>query len=203
MAAPEAIQVFPAVLSEEDYIDLEKKSGTRFEFFAGELFPIPSPSFNHRIVAANLNRHLDKLLKGGCSIGSSDLRLKVEATGLLTYPDVFVVKGAMELAHPDSLLNPTMIAEVMSPRTELYDRTVKFEHYRQINSLTAYLLVSQDVPRVELYTRHNQVEWRYTGAFGPHDVLNVPALGITLNLSEIYAGVEFAEAADFERPFRS
>ena len=136
-------------------------------------------------------------------LGHRNRLMTVEATGLLTYPDVFVVKGAMELAHPDSLLNPMMIAEVMSPRTELYDRTVKFEHYRQINSLTAYLLVSQDVPRVELYTRHNQVEWRYTGAFGPHDVLNVSALGITLNLAEIYAGVEFAEAADFERPFRS
>ena len=202
MAAPEAIHPFPIVLNEEDYIDLERKSGARYEFFGGGIFPIPNPSFNHRIVTANLNRHLDKLLKGGCSIGSADLRLKVEATGLLTYPDVFVVTGAMELAHPDSLLNPAMIAEVMSPRTELYDRTVKFEHYRQIKTLTTYLLVSQDVPRVELYTRHNDVEWRYTWAFGPHDVMDVPSLGITLTLADIYAGVEFAEA-DFERPFRS
>ena len=118
MAAPEAIHPFPIVLNEEDYIDLERKSGARYEFFGGGIFPIPNPSFNHRIVTANLNRHLDKLLKGGCSIGSADLRLKVEATGLLTYPDVFVVTGAMELAHPDSLLNPAMIAEVMSPLTK-------------------------------------------------------------------------------------
>jgi Uma2 family endonuclease len=203
MAAPEAIHAFPTVLSEEDYIELERKSGARYEFFAGETFPIPGPSFNHRIVTGNLNRHLDKLLKGGCSIGSADLRLKVEATGLLTYPDVFVVTGAMELAHPDSLLNPTMVAEVMSPRTELYDRTVKFEHYRQIKTLTTYLLVGQDLPRVELFTRRNEVEWRYSRAFGPHDVLDVPPLGITLMLADIYAGVEFTEASDFERPFRT
>ena len=202
MALP-SHQLLPASLNEEDYIDLERKSGARYEFFAGHIFSVPPPSLNHRIVTANLNRHLDKLLKGGCSIGSADLRLKVEATGLLTYPDVFVVEGPMELAHPDSLLNPTMIAEVLSPRTELYDRTVKFEHYRQINTLTSYLLVTQDVPRVELYTRRNEVEWRYTWAFGPHDVLDLPALGITLNLAEIYAGVEFAETTDFERPFRT
>ena len=202
MAAAEAIHPFPTVLSEEEYIDLEKKSGARYEFFAGELFALPSPSLNHRIVTGNLSRHLGRLLKGGFNVGSADLRVKVEATGLLTYPDVFALSGAMEMVEPDSLVNPTLIAEVVSPRTELYDRTVKFEHYRQIKSLTTYLLVSQDVPRVEQFSRHNEMEWRYTWAGGPHDVMDVRALGITLSLAEIYGGVEFSDAIEFERPFR-
>ena len=203
MAAVQAIHPFPTVLSEEEYIDLEKKSGAKYEFFAGELFALPSPSLNHRIVTGNLSQHLGRLLKGGFNVGSVDLRVKVEATGLLTYPDVFALAGAMEMVEPDSLVNPALIAEVMSPRTELYDRTVKFEHYRQVKTLTTYLLVSQDVPRIEQFSRHNAMEWRYTWAYGPHDILPVRSLGITLNLAEVYAGVEFADATEFERPFRS
>lgn len=186
-------------LSEEEYLALEKKCGIKYEFLDGRVSPISGATFNHRIVTANFYRHLGRLLRGRYSVGSADLRLKVETTGLLTYPDLFVISGSVTLVEPEAMVNPSLIAEVVDPRTELYDRTTKFEHYRQIPSLTSYLLVSQDTPRVEQFTRFNEVEWRYTWAYGPHDILDIPSLGITISLAEIYAGVEFIDAPAFGR----
>src|SRR5688572_7349699 len=127
-------------LTEEEYLALEEKSEIRHEFFDGEIFAMAGGTYNHSIIAGNLNRHLGNLLAGRCSVGNADLRIKVEATGLLTYPDISLICGAPNLTNQpsDTLLNPTLIAEVLSPSTELYDRGVKFEHYRQIPSLTTY-----------------------------------------------------------------
>src|SRR5688572_6362837 len=104
-------------ITEEEYFALEEKSDIKHEYFAGETFAMAGGTFNHSVIATNLSRHLGNLLKGRCLVGNSDLRTKVEATGLFTYPDVTVICGTPALAHrpSDTLLNPTLIAEVLSP----------------------------------------------------------------------------------------
>jgi Uma2 family endonuclease len=197
-----APQAFARQLTEEEYLVLERDSETKHEFFNGRVFALPSASFNHRIIAANLNRHLGNLLKGNWSIGKADLRVKIEASGLLTYPDAYAVRGELTLLHEPAatLLNPAFIAEIMSPRTELYDRTAKFEHYQQIPTLSTYLLLAENSPRAEQFTRETASKWTYCSASGPHASLELPALKISLSLAEIYAGVEFSDAGDFRHP---
>jgi Uma2 family endonuclease len=200
MSPPAATSHF---LSDEEYLALEKKTGLKYELFDGEAFPMPPASFNHRIIAANLNRHLGKLCKGRCNVGSADLRLKVETTGLLTYPDVFVTRGEVDLVEPGAtLVNPSLIAEVSSPTTELYDRTVRFEHYRQIPTLSTYLVISQNAPRVEQFNRETDSKWLHLTAFGPHATMELLPLQITISLAEVYSGVEFPDLSNFLRPIR-
>jgi Uma2 family endonuclease len=191
-------------LTEEDYLVLERDSDTKHEYFEGQVFALPSTSFNHRIVAGNLNRHLGHLLKGNWNVGKSDLRVKVEATGLLTYPDAFAVRGDLTLVHEPAatLLNPSFIAEITSSRSELYDRSAKFEHYQQIPTLSTYLLLSESFPRVEQYVRETANKWTYCSVSGPHATMDLPVMNITISLAEIYAGVEFSESADCRRPLR-
>ena len=197
-----AQQAFARHLTEEEYLVLERDSDTKHEFFNGRVFALPSTSFNHRIIAGNLNRHLGNLLKGSWNVGNGELRVKVEATGLLTYPDGFAVRGELTLVHEPAatLLNPSFLAEIMSPRTELYDRTAKFEHYQQIPTLSTYLLLSENSPRAEQYTRETGSKWTYFAVSGPHATMEVPALKISISLAEIYAGVEFSDAGEFRRP---
>lgn len=190
-------------ISEEKYLALERKTGFKHEYLEGQAFSLPAASFNHRIITGNLNRHLGKLLRGKFNVGSADQRLKVEATGLLTYADLFVTRGDLTMVEPGTtLVNPTMIAEVLSPQTELYDRTIKFEHYRQIPTMSTYLLVSQDAPRVEVYSRETDAVWLHWIVYGPHSSIDLPALEVTMALAEIFAGVEFAEASDYLKPIR-
>ena len=190
-------------ITEEAYLALEQKTGVKHEYLEGRAFAVPAASFNHRIITGNLSRHLGKLLRGKCNVGSADQRLKVEGTGLLTYADLFVTRGDLTMVEPGTtLVNPTMIAEVLSPQTELYDRTIKFEHYRQIPTMSTYLLVSQDAPRVEAYSRETDAVWLHWIVYGPHSSIDLPALKVTVSLAEIFAGVEFAEASDYLKPIR-
>lgn len=190
-------------LTDVQYVELERKSGLKHEFFAGEAFPLPTPALNHRIITGNFTRHLGALLKGRCHVGGADLRLKVESTGLLTYPDLFVTRGELTMVEPGTtLINPIVIGEVLSPTTELYVRTAKFEHYRQIPTLSTFLLISQNAPVIEQFSRETDTAWLYSSITGPHASMDIPALKVTVSLAEVYAGVEFGDNGDFLRPFR-
>jgi Uma2 family endonuclease len=181
-------------LSVEEYLALEEKSEIRHEFFEGEIFAMAGGTFNHSIIAGNLIAHLKGFTKTrGCFVSNADLRIKVEATGLLTYPDVAMICGEPHLEYrpADTLTNPTLVAEVLSPSNESYDRGTKFEHYRQIPSLSTYLLISQDAPRVEQFVRQTDFKWEYRTITGLDATMELPALGITLSLKEIFAGVKF------------
>jgi Uma2 family endonuclease len=148
----------------------------------------------HSLIATNLARELGNRLKGRpCVTYNADLRVKVEATGLLTYPDVSVVCGPERFldSKEDTLLNPTLIAEVLSDSTEAYDRGRKFAHYQQIVSLRYYLLVSQQEPRMELLSRAIENQWGWRETAGLEGMLELPALGISLSLSEVFLHVTF------------
>jgi Uma2 family endonuclease len=146
--------------------------------------------------AANLLRELGNRLKGKpCSAYESNLRLKVEASGLRSYPDAGVYCGKLEFDVDDpqgqTALNPTVLFEVLSPSTEAYDRGKKAENYRKIPSLMAYVLIAQDRAKVEVYERVGDGFWRLSEAGGLEGTIALECLEITLSLGEIYDRVEF------------
>lgn len=194
MAAPATIQR----LTESEYLSLERKAEVRHEFFDGEMFAMAGGSPAHSLIATNVAGELRAQLKGRpCRPYNSDLRHKVELTGLITYPDVSVICGELEYARgtDDTVINPTLLIEVLSETTEAYDRGRKFLNYQRIPSLREYLLVSQHEPRIEQFVRGEGGQWTWRVTEGMESATELPSLGISLPLSEVFDGVEFLPPA--------
>ena len=138
-----------------DYLAVEEISTVKHEFLDGEIYAMAGGTVLHAALSAAILAALHQQLGGRCRVFSSDLRIRVRATGLASYPDVTVVCGATETdpESPDTVVNPTLVVEVLSPSTMDYDLGEKFEHYRQIPSLTAVIYVWQDRRRIEIRER--------------------------------------------------
>lgn len=145
----------------DEYLEMERKSTDRHEFFAGEVFAMAGASEAHDLIAGDLSAALKAALRGKCRVHTSDMRLFIPATGLYTYADAVVVCGPADLTSdkPPSLTNPTALFEVLSDCTESYDRGKKFAHYRSIPSLQDYVLVAQDRMLVEHFSRQPDGTW--------------------------------------------
>jgi Uma2 family endonuclease len=189
MTVPATSHVTP-----EEYLALERGSELRHEYVDGQMVAMTGGSRNHALIVTNLGGELRQQLKGrACEVYTSDLRVQVSATGLYTYPDVVVVCGEprFEDPHLDTLLNPTVIIEVLSPTTEPYDRGRKFEQYRTLESLREYLLVSQDHPLVEQFLRQEADAWLFTEVSGLDQTVSLPSIECQVALAEIYHKVTF------------
>ncbi|MDQ6700866.1 MAG: Uma2 family endonuclease [Acidobacteriota bacterium] len=161
------------------------------------MFAMAGAGFAHNLLVMNVAIALHQALRGrGCRVVSNDMRVRVSETGLYTYPDIVALCKKPELAddHFDVLLNPELVGEVLSPSTAAYDLGRKFEHYRTIPSLTGYLVIASDRVHVSLYTRQNGT-WSLTDANGRDGILELPALGCRLSLSDIYENVDLPESA--------
>lgn len=171
-----------------EYLALERRTDQRHEYFDGEVFLMAGGTPRHAKVLSNANVALGAALGDRpCQAFSSDLKIRIPATGLATYPDLSVICGPLE-RHPEdrnAATNPTLIVEVLSESTEVWDRTRKFFHYQQLPSLRHYLLVSHDEPRVEHYERAEAGAWTYR-VFGPGDVVPLSILGISLPVDALY-----------------
>jgi Uma2 family endonuclease len=146
-----------ARLTPEQYLAAERAAEFKHEYYNGQMYARPGGSFQHCLIAGNILGALHTELKTRpCGIGSSDLRLRVSPDGLYTYADVLAINGDPRSAgdEQDTLLNPALIVEVLSPSTEAYDRGFKSAQYRTVESLEEYALVSQSEPRVEVFHRH-------------------------------------------------
>jgi Uma2 family endonuclease len=191
MAVPETIPH----LTEAEYLERERLADFRSEFFDGEMFAMAGGTLRHSLIATNLAREFgNKLQNKRCTAFNADLRIKIDATGLFTYPDLSVICGDPKFVDEteDTVTNPTLIVEVLSDSTEAYDRGKKFEHYRQIPSLREYLLVSQKEPRVEQFIRQENGGWLLKEVNGLDTTLFSPALETTIALAEIFSRVEFS-----------
>jgi len=178
----------------EEYLAAERQATQKHEYYGGEVFAMSGASFAHVAIVANLTGHLFAGLQGGpCRAFSSDLRVKVSRTGLYTYPDVVVVCGPPQFddEHDDTLLNPRLIAEVLSPSTETYDRGKKFAHYRTLDSLKEYLLIAQDQARVEQYIRQSSGDWLLHEATQMEDTIRLPSVESEFTLSDVYDKIQF------------
>jgi len=181
-------------LTIDDYIALEESSGVKHEFLDGAAFAMTGASPAHNLMTFNVASILRPQLRGkSCRIYSSDLRLKVEATGLYTYPDASVVCGPAQFADTpkNTITNPAVLIEILSPSTESYDRGKKSQHYRKIESLRAYLLIAQDSRHVELYVKEEQNRW-VLAEFSQEDaVVPLDTIGCAMTVKDIYEDVEF------------
>jgi len=182
----------------EEYLVRERKAQYRSEFVDGRAYAMAGASRAHNLVAGNVFAELRAQLRGKpCEAYVSDMRVKVSRTGLYTYPDVVAVCGEprFEDAHVDTLLNPILVVEVLSGSTEGYDRGEKFSHYRRLESLREYVLVTQDRVRVEHFARHGE-HWMLTEISDPEGVLALPSLDCALALRAVYERVELPAGAD-------
>jgi len=179
-------------LTEEQYLEIERAAESKSEYFQGEMFAMGGAGAAHNRLVWNLIAELGPRLRSGpCQGYPSDMRVRVSATGLYTYPDVVVVCGEPRFLDDrrDTLLNPSLIVEVLSPSTEAYDRGRKFEHYRSIPSLTEYLLVASDRIHLDLYARQPAGQWLLTSAGGPEGALDLTSAGCRLAAAALYEGV--------------
>lgn len=178
-------------LTAAEYLALERQSEHRSEYLDGEVYAMTGASRRHNLIVLNLAAALHGQLKGRpCEVYANDMRVHVAATGLFTYPDVAAVCGEPRFADAalDTLLNPILLIEVLSPSTEAYDRGKKFAHYRTLGSLAELVLVAQDEIRVERYTRQEDGRWLLSEA-SRGDSLALPSISCEIPLSEIYERV--------------
>lgn len=181
-------------LTPQDYLAIERAAPFKSEFYDGEMFAMAGGTPVHSLIGTNVAGEFRNKLRGKkCVPYNADLRIQVEPTGLFTYPDLSVICGPLQFgAGDDTVTNPTLLVEVLSPSTEAYDRGQKFIHYRQIPSLQEYLLVSQSEPLLELYSRQpGGGLWTLRQATGLDARLEIPSLEISVELAEIYARVQF------------
>lgn len=181
-------------MSWEEYVEHERHADQKSEFFDGELFAMAGGSANHALVATNFCGEARSELKPkDCRVYGSDMRVLCP-NGLGTYPDASIVCGEPQFQGDgqDTLLNPIVIVEVLSPTSEAYDRGKKFEHYQSLPSLQEYVLISQDHVRIDHFARQPQTgQWLLTTYDDPTGLLDLPAVGISLSIAEIYAKVTF------------
>lgn len=185
-------------LTPEQYLEKERKAEAKSEYYQGGMFAMSGASLAHVRICMDVSTALNIQLKGSkCEVLGSDMRLKVTHTGLFTYPDVTVCEEPRLLDNQlDTLLNPVVLIEVLSPSTERYDRMRKFDHYRTIEALREYLLIASDEPALDLFTRDPSGQWLFSSARGIADSIGIPTLQIRLALSDVYQRVKFDESSN-------
>lgn len=172
----------------DEYLALEASSNVKHEYLDGQIYAMAGGTPEHAALAAAVIGLLFGQLRGGrCVAHDADLRVRVPATGLSTYPDVTVVCGPRERApdDPHAITNPTLIVEVLSRSTEEYDRGDKFEHYKTLPSLREYVLVSHGERRVEVWTRDESGTWTRAIA-GDGATASLASIGAVLDVRELY-----------------
>jgi len=179
--------------SEDEYLELERESDTRHEYFQGELFAMAGGSEAHALISHNVDVRLGvQILERSCRVYGSDMRVKVEATGLHTYPDLSALCGPSEFASASrtTLLNPSLIVEVLSKSTQGYDKSEKFKQYRKIPSLRDYLMISQHGVYVEHYSKQPDGYWRLESYEALEDTFTLESIGCVLTLEVVYWKVD-------------
>ncbi len=182
----------------EHYLTLERQAKHRSEFINGYIFAMAGASRQHNLIAGNIFGELRNQLRGRpCEAYINDMRVKISATGLYTYPDVAALCGEplFEDLQGDSLLNPSVIVEVLSDSTEAYDRGEKFAHYRRLESLRDYILIAQDKVRVEHFVRQGS-NWVLSEASSLNSKISVASIDCEVVLQDIYERVQFPNTED-------
>jgi len=185
-------------ITPDEYLVMEREADFRSEYYNGEIFAMAGASRKHNLVCGNVFAAIHRQFRNrSCEVYTGDMRVRVSETGLYTYPDVLAVcePPRFDDEEKDTLLNPTLIIEVLSKSTESYDRGEKFAHYRTIGSLKEYILISQNWFRIEHYMRQSGSQWMLSEFSDPEDTVELPSVGCSLKLSEVYDKVEFSQKA--------
>jgi len=200
-------------LTLEEYLKLEEENHQKYEYHDGYVYAMSGGTFNHSMIGGSIYGEIRDKLKGKpCKPVNNDLKLWLEHNNRYVYPDCMVVCGKFEFSddHKDAITNPVIIVEVLSKSTEGYDRGDKFKNYRELSSLGHYVLISQDKPQIEIYSRREDLEitendsvtdtslWKITTLEGLDKILSLVLLNndkieekIEIALKDIYENVEF------------
>ena len=179
------------LLTPEEYLTLERKATVKSEYLSGQVLAMSGASNAHNLITLDIGTELNIQLRGReCLVYTNDMRIRTSSKGAYFYPDVVVVCGKPRFEDNvfDTLLNPMLVIEVLSPSTEAYDKGEKFRHYQELASLQEYILVSQDRIRVEHY-RLVKTQWVQTEMRGLEDVLSLNSIRCELPLQDIYRRV--------------
>jgi len=174
----------------EDYLRLEEDAGSKHEFLAGQVWAMAGGTPEHARIAGNVLTLLNIQLSGRkCSVFPSDLRIRVKATGLGTYPDVSVICGHVELDPDDrqrhTAVNPKVLVEVLSPSTEAYDRGDKLAQYKQIATLEEIVLIAHDRRAIQVVRREADGTWSQHVA-GDGELAQLASIACGLPVAEVY-----------------
>lgn len=183
-------------ISPEEYLEIERAAEFKHEYYNGRMYAMAGGSYWHSVISGNLAAALNAALRTRpCVVTTSDLRINVSREGLYTYPDVAVVCGEPEFVdgRNDTLANPALVIEVLSPSTEAYDRGFKSSQYRTLAPLQEYVLVSQTEARVEVFSRQINGNWLLTEFAGLDSIARFESVDASVPLAEIYAKVRFGE----------
>ena len=190
-----AIPVSKRKYTLDEYLELDKNSEEKYEYFDGEIFDMAGGSPSHARAGGNVYSLFQQRLRGrDCEAFNSDMRVKVPAALPYRYPDVSVVCGEPifeELNGQEMLVNPVLIVEVLSPSTAAYDLKDKFTAYQSIDSFREYLIVSQDRPHIIQHIRQSKGRWLRIEIEGLDGEVALESVNVTLPLSEIYERVKF------------
>ncbi|MDZ4718590.1 MAG: Uma2 family endonuclease [Roseiflexaceae bacterium] len=180
-----------------DYLAFERASSEKHEYAAGQIIAQAGASERHNLITGSLYAAVyTQLRTRPCTVYSSDMRVKVSQTGLYTYPDLSILCGQPlfdDTIH-DTLLNPMVLIEILSPSTERYDRGKKFQHYRTIETLQEYILIAQDEPYIDQYIRHANDMWLLSSVAPPAPTLTIASVGCTVLIADIYEKISFNQA---------
>ncbi len=180
--------------SEEEYLDIERDADYKSEYYKGEIFAMAGAGHNHNRIVENLSIEIGGFFKGkSCRTFSSDQRIHIPETGQYTYPDLLIVcdKNQYLDDKKDTILNPTVIIEVLSESTEAYDRGQKFHFYRSITSLQEYVLINSRSFAAEVFRKNEEGLWVLASeAYQLKDQLELASVGLTLSMEDIYAQTE-------------
>ncbi|MDX2032525.1 MAG: Uma2 family endonuclease [Blastocatellia bacterium] len=181
--------------SPDEYLAMERKAAAKHEYLDGLIYAMAGASPTHNQICFNLAGELHPQLKGTTCVGyTSDQKIRTDPMDLFSYPDLTIVCGAPQFHdnQKDVILNPTVIIEVLSPKTEEYDRNEKFIRYQNLKSLTDYILISQSRPAVEHFVRQKgKRQWLYTLESDLRTELVIASVGCKLHLADIYDRVVF------------
>jgi len=183
-------------ISPEQYLEMERASEQKHEYYKGEVFAMAGASIPHNDVFHNVYGMLFTSLKGkSCKPYGSDLRIHIPENTLYTYPDISIICGKPETAKnfEDNVTNPAVIIEILSKSTQDYDRGTKFHLYRRIKTLKEYILIDSRSVSVELYIRHQDNSWLLTEFKQPTDSFYISTIGLTVFLKDVYDDVSFDE----------
>jgi len=187
----------PRKFTPEEYLRFEEHAEYKSEFYNGEIFAMAGASPKHNVVFTNVFGWLCRELEGKkCQPIGSDQRLRVLASGLYTYPDIQIVcqRPSYDPRSPSTLINPTVIFEIISDSTEEYDCGVKLDFYRDVESAKGIVHIWQDEVRVEVYHRTPDGQWGKLRYHDSNAEIPIPGIALNLPMSRVYLEPQYGEA---------
>ncbi|MFN8511300.1 MAG: Uma2 family endonuclease [Thermomicrobiales bacterium] len=185
-----------ATMTEAEYLAFERANEARHEYVKGNVYEMVGITMRHRHIVMNTAMSLHGQLRGTeCHVLFTSMRIKIQATGMYAYPDIVAYCGKAELEDDaeDTLLNPTVLIEALSPATQNYDRSTKWVNYQEIKSLQAFLFVGHDAHFIEHYIRLDDRRWTDKTTRGLESAITLPTINCTLALADVYEGVNLKE----------